>query len=58
MAERIRNNMLDFILSDGKRMILEDCGDCLSAKLFSEDGEYITETNWDNDAIAEILFTE
>ena len=50
--------MLDFILSDGKRMILEDYGDCLSAKLFSEDGEYITETNWDNDAIAEMLFAE
>lgn len=50
--------MLDFRLSDGKRMTLEDYGDCLNAKLWSEDGEYMGETNWDNDAIAEMLFTE
>lgn len=24
--------MLDFMLNDGKRMTLEDCGDCLKCK--------------------------
>lgn len=52
------NVMLDFTLSDGKRMTLEDCGDCLNAKLWAEDGEYMSEITWDIDSIADILFTE
>ena len=50
--------MLDFVLSDGKRMTLEDCGDCLNAKLWTENGEYMGEINWDIDSIADMLFTE
>lgn len=50
--------MLDFILSDGNRMTLEDCGDSLSAKLWTEDGQFIGEINWDIDSIADMLFTE
>lgn len=50
--------MLDFVLSDGKRMTLEDCGDCLNAKLWTEGGEYMGEINWDIDSIADMLFTE
>ena len=52
------NNMLDFVLSDGKRMTLEDCGDCLNAKLWTENGEYMGEINWNIDSIADMLFTE
>ena len=52
------NVMLDFTLSDGKRMTLEDCGDCLNAKLWTEGGEYMGEINWDIDSIADMLFTE
>ena len=52
------NVMLDFTLSDGKRMTLEDCGDCLNAKLWTKDGEYMGEINWDIDSIADMLFTE
>ena len=33
-----KSRMLDFTLSNGKRMTLEDCGDCLNAKLWTEDG--------------------
>lgn len=29
--------MLDFVLSDGKRMTLEDCSGTLLAKLWTED---------------------
>ena len=50
--------MLDFILSDGKRMTLEDCGDSLNVKLWTEDGEYMDEINWDIDSIADMLFIE
>ena len=50
--------MLDFVLSDGKRMTLEDCGDCINAKLWTEDGKYMGEINWDIDSIADMLFTE
>ena len=50
--------MLDFMLNDGKRMTLEDCGDCLNAKLWIEDGEYMSEINWNIDSIADMLFTE
>ena len=52
------NVMLDFTLSDGKRMTFEDCGDCLNAKLWTKDGEYMGEINWDIDSIADMLFTE
>ena len=40
--------MLDFILSDGKRMTLEDCGDCLNAKLWTEGGEYMDQVEEDH----------
>ena len=50
--------MLYFVLSNGKRMTLEDCGDCLNAKLWTENGEYMCEINWDIDSIADMLFTE
>ena len=50
--------MLDFTLSDGKRMTLEDCGDTLLAKLWTEDGEYMGEICWEIDSIADMLFTE
>ena len=50
--------MLDFTLSDGKRMTLEDCGDTLLAKLWTEDGEYMGEICWEVDSIADMLFTE
>ena len=50
--------MLEFILSNGKRMTLEDCGDSLSAKLYTEDGEFMGEINWNIDSIADMLFTE
>lgn len=50
--------MLDLILSDGKRMTLEDCGDTLLVKLWSEDGEYMDESCWEIDSIADMLFTE
>lgn len=50
--------MLDFVLRDGKRMTLEDCGDSLNAKLWTENGEYMGEINWDIDSIADMLFTE
>lgn len=50
--------MLDFMLNDGKRMTLEDCGDCLNAKLWTEDGEYMGEISWNIDSIADMLFTE
>lgn len=50
--------MLDFVLSDGKRMTLGGCGYCLNAKLWSGDGEYMGEINWDIDTIADMLFTE
>ena len=50
--------MLDFVLSSGKRMTLEDCGDTLLAKLWTEDGEYMGEICWDIDSIADMLFTE
>ena len=39
-------------------MTLEDCGDCLNAKLWIEDGEYMSEINWNIDSIADMLFTE
>ena len=50
--------MLDFVLSDGKRMTLEYCKDSLSVKLWTEDGEFVSEINWDIDSIVGILFTE
>lgn len=51
--------MLDFVLSDGKRLSLEDCGgDMLLAKLWTEDGEYMGEICWEIDSIADMLFTE
>ena len=50
--------MLDLVLSNGKRMTLEDCGDTLLAKLWTEDGEYMGEINWNIDSIADMLFTE
>ena len=50
--------MLDFVLSNGKRMTLEDCGDTILAKLWTEDGEFMGEINWSVDAIADMLFTE
>ena len=50
--------MLDFTLSDGKRMTLEDCGDTLLAKLWTEDGEYMGEICWEINSIADMLFTE
>ena len=50
--------MLDIMLNDGKRITLEDCGDCLNAKLWTEDGEYMDEINWNIDSIADMLFTE
>ena len=49
--------MLDFVLSDGKRVTLEDYGDCLNAKIWTENGEYMSEINWDFDTIADMLFT-
>lgn len=50
--------MLNFMLSDGKRMVLENYDGRLSAKLWTEDGEYMGEINWDVDKIADMLFTE
>lgn len=50
--------MLKFVLSDGKIMVLEDCGDTLLAKLWTKDGEYMGEISWDIDKISDILFTE
>ena len=50
--------MLDFVLIDGKRMTLEDCGDTLLAKLWTEDGEYMGKICWDIDSVADILFSE
>ena len=48
--------MMDFTLSDGRSMILEDCGDSLGVKIFSESGELYEERNWDIDSVAEMLF--
>lgn len=52
--------MLEFVLKDGKRMTLDNCedDDYLNAKLWTEDGEYMGEINWDIDTIADMLFTE
>lgn len=58
LLEKGESRMLDFTLSDGKRMTLEDCGDCLNAKLWTECGEYMGEIKWDIDSIADMLFTE
>ena len=49
---------MDFVLSDGKRISFEDCGDVLSAQLWNEKGEFIKEVNWDIDSIADMLFCE
>ena len=53
--------MLDFILKDGKWLTLAYCendDDYLNAKLWTENGEYMGEINWDIDTIADMLFTE
>jgi hypothetical protein len=50
--------MLDFILESGKRLTLEENGDMLNAKLWTENGEYMDEINWDVDSVADMLFTE
>lgn len=59
LPERI-NNMLDFILKDGKRMTLDYCedDDYLNAKLWTENGEYMGEIDWDIDTVADMLFTK
>ncbi len=49
---------MDFTLSDGKRMSFEDYGDTLNVKLWSENGVYMGEINWDIDSIADMLFCE
>ena len=53
--------MLDFILKDWKRLTLTYCendDDYLNAKLWTENGEYMGEINWDIDTVADMLFTE
>lgn len=50
--------MLDFILESGKRLTLEDDNNSLKAELWTENGEFMGEINWDIDAIADILFAE
>lgn len=53
--------MLDFILEDGKRLTLDYCEndkDYLNAKLYTKDGEYMGEINWNIDTVADMLFTE
>ena len=51
--------MLDFILKSGKRLELEINNDnSLNAKLYTKDGIYMGEINWDIDTIADMLFCE
>lgn len=50
--------MLDLILSDGRSVVLEDCGDTLGVKLFAENGEFVNEIYWDVDSIVDMLFME
>lgn len=47
---------MEFILSDGAKMTLENCGDTVLAKLWNEDGEYVDERCWDVDSFAEMIF--
>ena len=52
--------MLNFILKNWNRMALDYCedDDYLNAKLWTKDGEYMGEINWEIDAISYMLFTE
>ena len=50
--------MLEFVLKNGQKMTLEECGDTLLAKLWTEDDEYMGEIDWKADTIADMLFTE
>lgn len=51
--------MLDFILNDGKELILDDIADeILNVQMYSEDGEQIGEVNWNINSVAEFLFCE
>ena len=50
--------MLYFILKDQKKLALDyyKNHNYLNAKLWTEDGEYIGEINWDINAITDLLF--
>ena len=48
--------MQEFILSDGSKMTLENCGDTLLVKLWNRAGEYVDERCWEIDSVAEMLF--
>ena len=47
---------MEFILSDGIRMTLENCGDTVLVQRWDENGNYIDECCWDIDSFMELLF--
>ena len=51
-------HMLEFILKDNKKLKLENKENSLNAKLYTEDGIYMGEINWDINKITDMLFTE
>lgn len=50
--------MLEFILKSGEKLELENNYNSLTAKLYTRDGIYMGEINWDINKIADMLFTE
>lgn len=51
--------MLDFALSDGRTLTLEQDGDSLVVKVWSADTrELDAETNWDINSVADMLLLE
>ena len=51
------NNVLNFVLKDGKKMTLENQNNNLEAKLWTENQDYMGKINWDVNTISDMLFT-
>lgn len=48
--------MLEILLNNGNKLVLENCGDDISARLYTTDSDFITEICLDADSFADKLF--